>query len=52
MNRKQVRQILKDTDYVHTSGSAEELKAARYLQEVCEKLGVTARLEAFPVEMA
>ncbi len=52
MNRKQVRQILKDTDYVHTSGSAEELKAARYLQEVCGKLGVTARLEAFPVEMA
>lgn len=52
MNRKQVRQILKDTDYIHTSGSAEELKAARYLQEVCGKLGVTARLEAFPVEMA
>ena len=52
MNRKQVRQILKDTDYVHTSGTAEELKAAEYLKAACEKLGAPAHLEAFPVEMA
>ncbi len=52
MNRKQVRQILKDTDYIHTSGTPEELKAAKYLQEACEKLGAPAHLEAFPVDMA
>ena len=52
MNRKQVRQILKDTDYVHVSGSPEERKTAEYLRDVCEKLGAKARLEAFPVEMA
>ena len=27
MNRKQVRQILKDMDFIHTSGTAEELRA-------------------------
>ena len=52
MNRKQVRQILKDTDYIHTSGTPEELKAAEYLREACEKLGAKAHLEAFPVDMA
>ncbi len=52
MNKKQVRQILKDTDYVHVSGSPEELKAAEYLRAACEKLGAKAWLEAFPVEMA
>ena len=51
MNRKQVRQILMDTDYVHISGSPEELRAAEYLKGECEKLGVAAHLEAFPVEM-
>ena len=52
MNQKQVRQILKDTDYIHTSGTAEELRAAEYLKAACEKYGAEARLEAFPVEMA
>ena len=52
MNRKQVRQILKDTDYIHTSGTAEELRAAEYLKAACEKLGAPAHLEAFAVEMA
>ena len=52
MNQKQVRQILKDTDYVHTSGSPEELKAAEYLKAACEKLGAEAHLEAFEVDMA
>ncbi|MBQ4424485.1 MAG: Zn-dependent exopeptidase M28 [Lachnospiraceae bacterium] len=52
MNKKQVRQILKDTDFIHTSGTAEELKVAEYLKDYCEKLGATAYLETFPVEMA
>ena len=52
MNKKQVRQILKDTDFVHTSGSPEELKAANYLKACCEAQGVKAWLEPFEVEMA
>ena len=52
MNRKQVRQILKDTDFVHTSGTAEELRVAEYLKEQCLRLGAKAELEAFPVDMA
>ena len=52
MNKKQVRQILKDTDFVHVSGSPEELKVAQYLKERCQALGAGVRLEAFPVETA
>ncbi|MBR6703914.1 MAG: Zn-dependent exopeptidase M28 [Lachnospiraceae bacterium] len=52
MNKKQVRQILKDTDFIHTSGSPEELKVAEYLKTRCEERGVKAWLESFPVEMA
>ena len=52
MNKKQIRQILKDTDYVHTSGTPEELKTAEYLRKLCEDMGVAAHLEAFPVDMA
>ncbi len=52
MQIRQIRQILKDTDYIHTSGTPEELRAAEYLKACCEEMGVTARLEAFPVAMA
>ena len=46
-----MRQIFADTDFVHTSGSDEELRVAEYLKAQCESLGVPARLEAFPVPM-
>ena len=52
MNLKHIRQILKDTDYVHTGGTAEELKAAEYLRAEAEKMGAKAWLETFPVQMA
>ena len=52
MNLKTLKQIFKDTDYVHRSGTPEELRAAEYLKERCESLGVPARLESFPVPMA
>ena len=52
MNKRQVRQILKDTDFVHTGGSAEELRVAEYLAEQCRSIGAEAHLEPFPVEMA
>lgn len=51
MNQKTLKQIFHDTDYVHRSGTPEELQAAEYLKACCEKLGVPARLESFPVPM-
>ena len=51
MNQKKLKQIFRDTDYVHSSGSPAELKAAEYLKACCEELGVSAHLEEFPVQM-
>ncbi|MBO4913961.1 MAG: hypothetical protein J5449_02040, partial [Oscillospiraceae bacterium] len=51
MNTRTLRQIFKDTDYVHRSGTAEELRAAEYLKDRCAGLGVEAHLESFPVPM-
>ena len=52
MNKKAIRDILKETDYIRTSGSAEEKKAASCLQKLCESLGVTAFQEPFDVDVA
>ena len=52
MNTRQIRQILKDTDFIHTSGSPEELRVAEYLRKQCEDLGARAWLEPFTVAMA
>ena len=52
MNLKQIRSILRDTDYIHTSGTEEELRVARYLAERCRELGAEARLEPFSVLMS
>ncbi len=52
MNLRKMRQIFKDTDFVHTSGTEQELQVAEYLKAQCEQLGVSARIEAFPVSMA
>ncbi|MBR4443901.1 MAG: Zn-dependent exopeptidase M28 [Clostridia bacterium] len=52
MTLKAIHQILRDTDYVHTGGSAEELRVAEYLRARAEALGAEARLEAFPVAMS
>ena len=51
MTQKQLRLIFRDTDFVHTSGSPEELRVAEYLKAKCEALGASARIEAFPVPM-
>ncbi len=51
MNQKTMRQIFRDTDFVRTSGTAEEKRAAEYLAGRCAALGVPARLEPFPVPM-
>ena len=52
MNKKMIREILKNTDCVHVSGSGEEKKAAEYLRSVCEGLGAKAFLEDFEVDTA
>ena len=52
MNQRTVRKILNDTDFIHTSGTPEELKVAEYLKARCEALGVKAWLEGFPIAMA
>ncbi|MCR5611040.1 MAG: M28 family peptidase [Clostridiales bacterium] len=52
MDRDSMLKIFKDTDYVHRSGTKEELTAAEYLLNECVKMGVSARIEPFPVPMA
>ena len=52
MNARKLKQIFKDTDFVHRSGTAEELRVAEYLKAQCEAFGVPARLESFRVAMA
>ena len=52
MNAKEIMKIFEDTAYVRMGGSAEELRAAKYLQEQCAKLCLTATIEEFDVDMA
>ncbi|MBQ9794809.1 MAG: Zn-dependent exopeptidase M28 [Clostridia bacterium] len=52
MTNAQLRKIFDDTAYVRTGGSAQELRTAEYLQQVCGDMGLEAYLEAFPVELA
>lgn len=51
MNNRTMKQIFADTDFVHRSGTPEELRVAEYLKERCEALGAKAHLESFPVPM-
>ena len=52
MNKRVLKKIFTDTDYVHRSGTPEELQVAEYLKARCEELGAEARIEGFPVAMA
>ena len=52
MNTRALKKIFRDTDFVHRSGTPEELQVAEYLKARCEELGTAARLESFPVPMA
>ena len=52
MKAELIEKIFADTAYVHTGGSAEELRAAEYLKSVCGEMGLEARLESFEVDMA
>ena len=44
--------IFADTAYVRMGGSAEELRAAQYLQQACADMGMKATLEPFQVDMS
>ena len=52
MTAEQLKSIFESTDFVHTSGTPEELQVAEFLKAQCEALGVSARLESFRVAMA
>ena len=52
MDAKQIMDIFKDTAYIRTGGSPEELKCAEYLVGKCAQMGLTAAIESFEVEMA
>ena len=52
MDAKKIMQMFEDTAYVRMGGSAEELKAAQYLQEKCAEMGLNATIEPFEVDMA
>ena len=52
MNARQMKQIFRDTDFVHRSGTPEELRVAEYLKARCEERGAETRIEGFRVPMA
>lgn len=52
MNALDIMKIFEDTAYVRTSGSAEELRTAEYLQDRCAALGLKAEIESFPVDLS
>lgn len=52
MEQTKLKQILTDTAYIRTGGSAEERRCAAYIRDCCAELGLEARLEEFPVDLA
>ena len=52
MDPKAIMKIFEDTAYVHTGGTAEELKAAEYIRSVVAGMGLEASLMPFEVDMA
>ncbi|MBE6627070.1 MAG: Zn-dependent exopeptidase M28 [Ruminococcaceae bacterium] len=52
MKKELIEKIFADTAFVHTGGSAEELKVAEYLRDTAVELGLDAHLEEFEVDMA
>ena len=52
MTEAKIKELIKKTDFIHTSGTPEELKIATLLKEESEKIGAKAWLESFEVDMA
>ena len=51
VSSKRAWENLNNLSYVRVTGSPEELKAAQYLKEQCEKNGVEAHLESYEIDM-
>ena len=47
MTLQQMDQIFKDTAFIRTGGSDEELRCAKYLQEQVARMGLSATIEEF-----
>jgi len=52
MNSDQIMKIFADTAYIRTGGSPEERKAAQYLMQQVQTMGMEAQLQEFDVDMA
>ena len=52
MNTDTIMRLIRETAYVRTGGSPEELTCAEYLKAEAEAMGLAARLEDFAVPMA
>ena len=52
MTEIRLKSIFENTDFAHTSGTAEELRVAEFLKGQCEEIGISAHLESFRVPMA
>lgn len=52
MEDQKIMDIFKDTAYIRTGGSEEELRCAEYLKQQCAALGLEAAIEPFEVQMA
>lgn len=52
MNTTEMNKIFEDTAYIRMGGSAEELKCAEYIKDVCAGFGGEAVIEPFLVDMA
>ena len=52
MDASKIMQILRDTAYIRTGGSQEELRCAQYLMKCCSQLGLQAKLEPFAVQVS
>lgn len=52
MTANEIMKIFEDTAYVRMGGSDAELRCAKYLVDCCAKLGLTATIEDFSVDMA
>lgn len=52
MEPKRIMNIFNDTAYIRMGGSAEELKAAQYLQGCVQGMGLEANIVPFDVPMS
>ena len=52
MDIQKINQIFADTAYIRMGGSAEELKCAEYLANLCAEFGGKAEIQPFPVQLA